>query len=219
MARWAFFQQAALKCKVSELWLAHHSDDQAETVLMQLLRGAGPDGLAGMAVRSRQGKVMVIRAMMGFTREEVRQAAREVGLSWREDKTNEDEKGWRSRVRHKVLPYLSKMYGREVRGALCRTAEIMAGEKEYWEKELGKISTHPDVREWRKKAVAWQRRAIRSWLGKRGYLGANLAEVEGVRNSVVSGKSVKWQLRGGWVRRSQNKLFWIRDIGRIAKRG
>jgi hypothetical protein len=42
--------------------------------------------------------------------------------------------------------------------------------------------------------------------------------VEGVRNSVVSGKSVKWQLRGGWVRRSQNKLFWIRDIGRIAKR-
>ena len=217
-ARWSFFQQAAKRCGVKELWLAHQADDQAETVLMQLLRGAGADGLAGMAVRSRQGKVVVVRAMMGFTREEVRQAAREVGLSWREDKTNEDERGWRSRVRHKVLPYLSKMYGREVRGALCRAAEIMAGEKEYWEKELGKISIHPDVREWRNKAVAWQRRAIRSWLGKRGYLGANLAEVEGVRRLLGGGKTAGWQMRGGGqVRRSGNKLAYVQERGRIAK--
>ena len=120
--------------------------------------------------------------------------------------------------RHKVLPYLSKVYGREVRGALCRAAEILGGEREYWEKEIGKVSSHPDVREWRKKAVAWQRRAIRIWLDRFGCSGASFAEVEGVRNSVVSGKSVKWQLRGGWVRRSQNKLFWTKDIGRIAKR-
>jgi len=194
-ARWSFFQQAAKRCGVKELWLAHQADDQAETVLMQLLRGAGADGLAGMAVRSRQGKVVVVRAMMGFTREEVRQAAREVGLSWREDKTNEDERGWRSRVRHKVLPYLSKMYGREVRGALCRTAEIMAGEKEYWEKELGKISIHPDVREWRNKAVAWQRRAIRNWLGRQGYGGPSFAEVEGTRKLILGGSTATWQLR------------------------
>ena len=213
-ARWSFFQQAAKRCGVKVLWLAHQADDQAETVLMQLLRGAGADGLAGMAVRSRQGKVVVVRAMMGFTREEVRQAAGEMGLSWREDKTNKDEKGWRSRVRHKVLPYLSQMYGREVRGALCRAAEIMAGEKEYWEKELGKISIYPDVREWRNKAVAWQRRAIRSWLGKRGYLGANLAEVEGVRRLLVGGKTAGWQVRGGGqVRRSGNRLSWCPGKG------
>jgi hypothetical protein len=78
----------------------------------------------------------------------------------------------------------------------------MAGEKEYWEKELGKISTHPDVREWKKKAVAWQRRAIRSWLGKRGYLGANLAEVEGVRKLLGGGKTAGWQVRGGGQVRS-----------------
>ena len=219
MARWAFFQQAALKCKVSELWLAHHSDDQAETVLMQLLRGAGPDGLAGMAIRSKQSGLDVVRPLLGLSRDVVRRAAREEGLRWREDQTNHDGKGWRSRVRQKVLPYLSKMYGREVRGALCRAAEILAGEREYWEKEIGKIPSHPDVRDWRKKAVAWQRRAIRIWLDRFECSGASFAEVDGVRNSVVSGKSVKWQLRGGWVRRSQNKLFWIRDIGRIAKRG
>ena len=103
---------------------------------------------------------------------------------------------------------------REVRGALCRAAEIMAGEKEYWEKELGKISAHPDVREWRKKAVAWQRRAIRSWLGKRGHPGANLAEVEGVRRLLVGGKTAGWQVRGGGqVRRSGNRLSWCPGKG------
>jgi len=216
--RWDFFRNAVKRVGLRELWLAQQADDQAETVLMQLLRGAGPDGLAGMAVRSKQIGLEVVRPVLGLTREEVRRAANEVGLSWREDKTNEDEMGWRSRIRRKVLPYLAKVYGREVRGALCRAAEIFAGEKEYWEKELRKIPNQPDVREWRKKPIAWQRRAIRIWLGRRGYGGVSLVEVEGVRKSLVNGKTATWQLRGGWVRRSKNKLFWIRDMGRIAKR-
>jgi tRNA(Ile)-lysidine synthetase-like protein len=217
--RWDFFRKAMRRIGVKQLWLAQQADDQAETVLMQLLRGAGVDGMAGMTVRSKSSGVDVVRPLLGFTRKEVRDAAREEGLRWREDKTNEDEKGWRSRVRHKVLPYLSKTYGREVRGALCRAAEIFAGEKEYWEKELGRISTRPDVREWKKKEVAWQRRAIRIWLGMRGHRGATFAEVEGVRKYVVMGKSSGWQFKGGRVTRSKNKLFWIKEMGRIAHAG
>ena len=217
--RWDFFGQAMKKVGGKQLWLAQQADDQAETVLMQLLRGAGVDGMAGMAVRSKQIGLEVVRPLLGLTREEVRRAAKEVGLSWREDKTNEDERGWRSRVRHKVLPYLAKKYGREVRGALCRAAEIFAGEKEYWEKELGKITACPDVREWKKRAVAWQRRAIRKWLGMRGHGGVTFAEVEGVRKYVVVGKSSGWQLKGGRVTRSKNKLFWIKEMGRIAHAG
>ena len=217
--RWDFFRKAMRRIGVKQLWLAQQADDQAETVLMQLLRGAGVDGMAGMTVRSKLSGVDVVRPLLGFTRKEVRDAAREEGLSWREDKTNEDEKGWRSRVRHKVLPYLSKAYGREVRGALCRAAEIFAGEKEYWEKELGRVSTRPDVREWRKKDVAWQRRAIRMWLGMRNHRGATFAEVEGVRKYVVMGKSSGWQFKGGRVVRSKNKLFWIKEMGRIAHAG
>ena len=208
MARWAFFQQAALKCKVGELWLAHHSDDQAETVLMQLLRGAGPDGLAGMAIRSKQSGLDVVRPLLGLSRDVVRRAAREEGLRWREDQTNHDGKGWRSRVRQKVLPYLSKMYGREVRGALCRAAEILAGEREYWEKEIGKIPSHPDVREWRKKAVAWQRRAIRIWLGRQGYGGPSFAEVEGTRRLILAESTATCQLgRSLLVKRKKGRLF------------
>ena len=145
-------------------------------------------------------------------------AAREAGLSWREDSTNQDEKSWRVRIRKKVFPFLAKIYGRDVRGALARTAEILSGEAEYWRKEMGVIPKHPDVRVWKKEPTAWQRRAIRVWLGQQGAAGPNFSEVEGVRKLISGGPTSAWQLRrGAGVRRSQNKLFYIKQMGLIAK--
>ena len=216
--RWAFFVEQAQRSKVRELWLGHQEDDQAETVLMQLLRGAGPDGLAGISQRSKRGKLTIIRPWLRISRKKIREGAEEVGLNWREDATNEDRRGWRSRVRHQIFPYLEKVYGRDVKGVLGRTAEIFAGEKEYWETEIGKIPIHPDVREWRKKPLAWQRRAIRCWLMDRGYSGPSWGEIEGVRKLVQGGATLKAQLRGNTgVGRSRNKLFWIKKMGLIAK--
>lgn len=103
--RWKFFEKAMWSGKFQHLWLAHQSDDQAETVLMQLLRGAGPEGLAGMGEFSSRGRYQVVRPLLGFSREEIRQAAKEAGLQWREDSTNEDEKSWRVRIRKKVFPF------------------------------------------------------------------------------------------------------------------
>ena len=217
-ARWKFFEKAVKAAKARELWLAHQSDDQAETVLMQLLRGAGPEGLAGMGESSDRAKWKVVRPLLGFSREELRQAAREAGLTWREDSTNRDEKSWRVRIRKKVFPFLAKIYGRDVRGALTRTAEILAGEADYWRKEIGKVPFHPDTTAWRSKSAAWQRRATRFWLAKCGYLGPTFSEVEGVRKLISGGPTSAWQLRGGaGVRRSQNKLFYIKQMGLIAK--
>jgi tRNA(Ile)-lysidine synthase len=122
-ARWKFFEKAVKAAKARELWLAHQGDDQAETVLMQLLRGAGPEGLSGMGESSDRGTWKVVRPLLGFSRGELRQAAREAGLIWREDSTNQDVKSWRVRIRKKVFPFLAKIYGRDVRGALARTAE------------------------------------------------------------------------------------------------
>ena len=216
--RWKFFEKAVKTIKARELWLAHQADDQAETVLMQLLRGAGPEGLAGMGESSDRGQWNVVRPLLGFSREELRQAAREAGLAWQEDSTNQDEKSWRVRIRKKVFPFLAKIYGRDVRGALGRTAEILAGEAEYWRREIGKVPLHPDTKIWRSKPAAWQRRAIRFWLAQRGYAGPTFAEVEGVRRVISGGPTAAWQLRGGaGVRRSQNKLFYIKQMGLIAK--
>jgi hypothetical protein len=123
------------------------------------------------------------------------------------------------RVRRKVFPFLAKMYGRDVRGALARTAEILSGEADYWRREIGKIPIRPDTKLWRSKPTAWQRRAVRFWLAERGYAGPTFAEVEGVRRVVSGGATAAWQLRGGaGVRRSQGKLLYIRRMGLIAKR-
>ena len=217
-ARWKFFEKAVKSGKIQELWLAHQMDDQAETVLMQLLRGAGPEGLAGMGKVSGRGRWQVVRPLLGFSREEIRQAAREAGLTWREDATNEDDQSWRVRIRKKVFPFLAKIYGRDVRGALARTAEILSGETEYWKKEIGPVPKHPDTRVWRKKPAAWQRRAVRVWLAEQGYAGPTFGEVEGVRRLVGGGPTATWQLRqGAGVRRSGNKLFYLNKMGLIAK--
>ena len=217
-ARWKFFEKAMRSEKQNQLWLAHQSDDQAETVLMQLLRGAGPEGLAGMGEVSERSSYRLVRPLLGFSREEIRQAAREAGLSWREDTTNEDPKSWRVRIRKQVFPFLAKTYGRDVRGALARTAEILSGEAEFWKEEIGKIPKHPDVRLWRNKPVAWQRRAIRIWLAEQGYAGPSFADVEGVRRLVAGGSTAAWQLRlGAGARRSGNKLFYLNKMGLIAK--
>ena len=217
-ARWSFFLGQARRGGIRELWLAHQEDDQAETVLMQFLRGAGPDGMAGISERSKRGNLEIVRPWLRIPRKQIRQGAREVGLDWREDGTNRDRKGWRSRVRHLIFPYLEKVYGREVKAVLARTAEIFWVEKEYWKKEIGKLPVHPDVREWRNQPVAWQRRAIRGWLVERGYSGPSWGEIEGVRKLIQGGVTQKAQLRGGaGVGRSRNKLFWIRRMGLIAK--
>ncbi len=216
--RWKFFEKAMKRMRLKQLWLAHQSDDQAETVLMQLLRGAGPEGLAGMGEVSSRGMYQVVRPLLGFSREEIRQAAKEAGLKWREDSTNGDEKSWRVRIRKKVFPFLARMYGRDVRGALARTAEILSGEGDYWRKEIGSVPPHPDTRIWRKKPVAWQRRAIRMWLRKQDYPGPTFSEVEGIRQLLSGGATAAWQLRqGAGVRRSGNQLFYRRKMGLIAK--
>jgi tRNA(Ile)-lysidine synthase len=107
-------------------WLAtgHTLDDQAETVLLQLLRGAGPDGLAGMPVRSGR----LLRPLLGVRRAETRGCCSAVGLRWREDPTNQDPGPLRNRVRQRLLPLLEELRpGAAV--ALARTAGLAAEER------------------------------------------------------------------------------------------
>jgi tRNA(Ile)-lysidine synthase len=109
-------------------WLAtgHTLDDQAETVLLQLLRGAGPDGLAGMTVRSGR----LLRPLLGVRRAETRGCCAAVGVDWREDPTNDEPGPLRNRVRQRLLPLLEELRpGAAV--ALARTAGLAADEREW----------------------------------------------------------------------------------------
>jgi tRNA(Ile)-lysidine synthase len=109
-------------------WLAtgHTLDDQAETVLLQLLRGAGPDGLAGMTVRSGR----LLRPLLGVRRAETRDCCAAIGVDWREDPTNQEPGPLRNRVRQRLLPLLEELRpGAAV--ALARAAALAADERDW----------------------------------------------------------------------------------------
>ena len=109
-------------------WLAtgHTLDDQAETVLLQLLRGAGPDGLAAMAVRTGR----LLRPLLGVRRAETRSCCAAAGLAWREDPTNATDGPLRNRVRRQLLPLLEELRPGATR-TLARTAALAADERDW----------------------------------------------------------------------------------------
>lgn len=89
------------------LLTAQHRDDQAETVLLQLLRGAGPHGLAGMPADAPFGKGRLLRPLLGFGRDELRRYVERAGLDWVDDPSNSDTGFDRNLLRHRVMPVLA----------------------------------------------------------------------------------------------------------------
>lgn len=120
--RYAFLR--AVKDEVGARWIAvgHTRDDQAETFLLRLLRGAGTDGLASMRPRSGD----LLRPVLDVSRAEVMEHLHARGLRWREDASNADTSLTRNRVRHELLPYLETRFNPAVRETLARSAELMA---------------------------------------------------------------------------------------------
>jgi tRNA(Ile)-lysidine synthase len=126
-ARYAFFQRAAQERGLQRVALGHTLDDQAETVLLRLLRGAGVEGLAGIPWQrplAPDSAIQVIRPLLGITREEILEYCRESDLKPRTDTTNEELAFWRNRVRHLLLPLLEREFMPNVRQLLGRTAAI-----------------------------------------------------------------------------------------------
>lgn len=107
-ARYAFLADAAAKAKASVIATAHTASDQAETLLLRLVRGAGAIGLAGIPPRRRISKGLhVVRPMLGLTREDVLAHAKRFRLEWREDPGNASPARMRNRVRAELLPLLA----------------------------------------------------------------------------------------------------------------
>jgi len=102
--------------------LAHHADDQAETVLLQLLRGAGPSGLAAMPeVRATHGGPRILRPLLGVSRAELRAHCAAANLRWVDDDSNDDTTHARNFLRHEILPRLEVRFP-GLRGTFARVA-------------------------------------------------------------------------------------------------
>lgn len=123
-ARITFLDLVSKKYNATAIVTAHHSDDQAETVLMRLLRGSGMSGLAGMRYRNQRG---YIRPLLNISRVQIEQYLEELGLTWREDASNLDTSFLRNRIRHELLPLL-ELYNPTIRQRLIATAAILSDE-------------------------------------------------------------------------------------------
>lgn len=120
MARYEFLEQTAARLKADRIAVGHTADDQAETVLLNLLRGAGLDGLSGMPpVRGK-----IIRPLIDVRRSEVLEYIDGNGLEFRTDATNDASDYSRNRVRNELIPLLNRDYNSDVVSALVRLSVL-----------------------------------------------------------------------------------------------
>ena len=131
--RYAFLERVADDMEADRVAVGHTQDDQAETFLLKLIRGAGLTGLGG--IYPRRGRV--VRPLLETTHADLRAYLRSRGQSWVDDETNNDLANPRNRVRHCVLPELDRAAGASVHPAIARATAVMR-EDGQWLDELGR---------------------------------------------------------------------------------
>lgn len=135
--RYSYFLKLAQKERAWGVAVAHHREDQAETVLDRLLRGAGARGLAGLRPVqslgfSREGQLRVWRPLLGWSKSQIQDYLASRGISWREDGSNRKTQYRRNQIRHEILPFLSR-WNPNLSETLARLGEINAAEDVFLE--------------------------------------------------------------------------------------
>jgi tRNA(Ile)-lysidine synthase len=187
-ARLNFFEAVASRTGIHKLALAHTADDQAETFLLRLLRGAGVTGLVGILEQRQLGSLCILRPLLKVRRDEVVEYLKSRQLTWRKDASNADRQFLRNRIRHELLPLLEREYNPRIRDVLLRTAELLRDEDEL----LTKLAEAVEMETLWNQPVALQRRVLRLWLGE----GLDFEHVEAVRQLAPGAEAM---LPGGLI--------------------
>ncbi len=129
---------ALRRLEVDAIATAHTLDDQAETVVMKLLRGAWTEGLGGVSPTVNVDGPRLVRPLLGVRRTEVEAFLRSRKQSWREDSSNRDTTLMRNRVRHELMPML-RSFNPKVDELLARTAAVARDEETFWQAEVARV--------------------------------------------------------------------------------
>nr|VFJ61886.1 MAG: tRNA(Ile)-lysidine synthase [Candidatus Kentron sp. DK] len=216
------------------LLAAHHRDDQAETVLLQLFRGAGPRGLAAMPLITRFGSGFLARPLLDIPRDRLREYAKERGLAWIEDASNRDQRFDRNYLRHRIIPALQARWP-AIAHTLGRAAAHQADAARQLEEQAGQdleeLQTHaPSGREESLEAPIpaplscrglqrlpeyRRRNALTGWFRRLGLPAPNAVHMERVLHDVIQAKPdaeprVSWN--GAEVRRYRDGLHAGRPL-------
>lgn len=203
--RYAFLHEVAHKYDASSIALAHHADDQAETVLLHLLRGSGLSGLAGMRFKRREKNVELIRPCLRINKTDLVEACNTQGFPYVNDESNTNRKYTRNAIRLDVLPFLGQFNG-QITPSLNRLAEIVGDEDEFMgqgardaysclvQKNGGRQTF--ELPSFLKLHVALQRRLIKLILN---YLPldsdfVDFTRIETIRRKVTENDSTTWSL-------------------------
>jgi tRNA(Ile)-lysidine synthase len=208
-------------------WLlsAHHRNDQAETLLLNLMRGSGPAGLAGIGAATPFAGGWLVRPLIDVSRAALERYAAAHGLEWLDDPSNEDQRFDRNYLRHDVLPALERRWPGAVE-RIARSAEL-AGEAASMLDELAAIDlqglgnrpTRIDVEGLAKLPEARQRNLLRHAIRRAGLPLPGAARLGTVIDSVLQAKPdaqplVEWP--GGELRRYRGRLYLLPPLGEAA---
>jgi len=205
------------------LCVAHQADDQLETVLLQLLRGAGPAGLSAMPAAARFGGGWLLRPLLSFRRGALSEYARDQDLNWLEDPSNRDLSLSRNFLRLEILPKVYEQWpgapssvGRSAR--LCAEAQELLAELGAQDLTANGSDGKLNTDKLRSLSEPRQRNLIRVWLAQRGIgppdsrrMGSIVATVVPARND--ASPQVRWP--GGAVRKYRGRLYAL-DASQLA---
>ena len=125
--RYAFFERTRYENNFDLIAVAHNQDDQVETYLMRIIRGAGLQGLSAMRYRNEK----IIRPLLNIPRAEIERYLRENKLKYRIDKTNLESKYLRNKIRNKLIPYLEKNFNPQIKKTIFSSVETIGEDLEY----------------------------------------------------------------------------------------
>ncbi|WP_116192579.1 tRNA lysidine(34) synthetase TilS [Paenibacillus taihuensis] len=223
--RYAFLHEVAANYGAACIALAHHADDQAETVLMRLLRGTGPGGLAGMAMKRSEKNVELIRPLLRTYKADILRYCEQWAVPYSQDSSNGQKYYTRNVVRLEVLPYLAS-FNPQIAQSLVRLSELASAEDDWLEQETKAVferytTKQHDGCQLNRKAllglhVALQRRLIKLILS---YIGletetTSFDSVETIRLAAADGAASTWSFDvGGGARflREYDNLVFIRQ--------
>jgi tRNA(Ile)-lysidine synthase len=209
--RLAFFARVARRRRCLTIFLAHHADDQVETFLLNLFRGAAGRGLGAMRARSIRGSLTLMRPLLGVWRSEIDHYIAQHRLKFREDATNQELAARRNQIRHKIIPWLEKQLGRNISSTIWRAASVLAEEEDLLESLTPVDLTKSDalgVASLRDLPPALQRRVIRQWLTQHAVVDVGFEDVEEVRRLLTGGAPARINLaKGRHARRRAGQIF------------
>ncbi|KKQ51703.1 MAG: tRNA(Ile)-lysidine synthase [Parcubacteria group bacterium GW2011_GWD2_38_11] len=164
--RYAFFEKMRLELGFDLVAVAHNQDDQAETVLMRIMRGSGLSGLSAMKAKTKK----IIRPLLQTSKKDILAYVKENKLKYRTDKSNSDTKFTRNNIRHKLLPYLEKNFNPTIKKTLSDWSQSVADDYAFIEQEaqcfVGLVCknkyAHFSVKEFEQLHMSIQRQVLRN---------------------------------------------------------